>query len=181
VLDPSREACEEAQRRGLASACGTLGATRLPGGYEAVVFEHSLEHVLEPLEDLTQAAALLADDGLLLVSVPNFGSWQRRLFGPNWFHLDLPRHRSHFSRAGLERLLERAGLRPLRFATSTSLNSLGMSLQYRLLGRRRPGGVALYASLVFRLALAPVAAGLNRARRDGDVLHTVAQKRLQIG
>ena len=38
--------------------------------------------------------------GLVSITVPNFGSWQARRFGSRWFHLDLPRHRVHFTRGG---------------------------------------------------------------------------------
>jgi dihydrofolate synthase/folylpolyglutamate synthase len=53
-----------------------------------------------------RARALVRPGGLVLVSVPNFGSWQRRRFGSRWYHLDLPRHRTHFSPAGLKATLE---------------------------------------------------------------------------
>ena len=47
---------------------------------------------------------------MLLVGVPNLASVQARLGGDRWFHLDLPRHRTHFTPAGLRALLERHGL-----------------------------------------------------------------------
>ena len=57
-------------------------------------------HVLEHLEDLNGFFSLVHNhtkkDGLLLVAVPNFSSLQQKLFGANWFHLDLPRHLMHF-------------------------------------------------------------------------------------
>jgi hypothetical protein len=44
------------------------------------------------------------------VAVPNLGSWQARLFGRRWFHLDLPRHLVHLPAAGLVRGVEDRGL-----------------------------------------------------------------------
>jgi hypothetical protein len=44
----------------------------------------------------------------VLVTLPNFGGWQRRRLGEDCFHLDLPRHRAHFTPAGVESAL-RAG------------------------------------------------------------------------
>ena len=69
-------------------------------------------------------AACSATGGCSCVSLPNFGSWQRRRFGARWFHLDLPRHRTHFSPRGLELLLRRQGFEPLEVATSTSIDGL---------------------------------------------------------
>jgi hypothetical protein len=108
--------------------------------------------------------------------VPNFDSWQSRRFGTNWFHLDLPRHRSHFTPDGLEALLRRTGFVPLALEISTSGDGLPMSLQYRLLGRRRLArGPALYLAAATAVLLVPLVAGVDRLARGGDVLHAAAQ------
>jgi SAM-dependent methyltransferase len=178
-LEPSEDACEEARDRGVHSVCGTLTTTagELPGGYDAVVFQHSLEHVAEPAADLAEARGLLRDGGLLLVSLPNFGSWQRRRFGARWFHLDLPRHRTHFSPRGLELLLRRQGFDSIQVATSTSIDGLPGSLQYRVFGRRRfDRGLGRYGMIAFSLALAPAGALVDALTGGGDILTAVATK-----
>jgi len=178
-IEPSGAACHEARSRGVSTEQGTLDtvAPRLPGGFGAVVFRHSLEHVVEPADDLQLARALLADGGLLLVSVPNFASWESRRFGTNWFHLDLPRHRSHFTQDGLEALLRRTGFVTLSLETSTSADGLPMSLQYRLLGRRRlVRGPALYLAAATAVLVVPLVVGVDRLAQGGDVLHAAAQK-----
>jgi SAM-dependent methyltransferase len=179
-LEPAPDACEAARRRGVATVQGTLttiGAGALAGDYDAVVFQHSLEHVAEPLDDLRAAHALLRSGGLILISLPNFGSWQARRFGADWFHLDLPRHRSHFTALGLDELMRRAGLEPLGTSTATSADSLPMSLQYRRFGERRyRDGFALYAATAVTLASAPLSALAARAAGAGDLLHAVARR-----
>jgi SAM-dependent methyltransferase len=178
-VEPSERASAEARRRGLEVERGTISevAERLTPGFEAVVFQHSLEHVAEPLDDLRAAQGLLREGGFLLVSVPNFDSWQRRRFGSAWLHLDLPRHRSHFSARGLELLVRRAGFEVLSIGTSTHLDGLPMSAQYRLLGRRLLAhGPFLYASVGLSLALAPLSVALNMLAGGGDVLDLVAAK-----
>jgi SAM-dependent methyltransferase len=177
-LEPSADAAAEAQQRGVQAEIGTLtdGVERA-GGYDAVLFNHSLEHVVEPLDDLGVARSLLRPGGLLLVSVPNFGSWQARRFGSRWFHLDLPRHRSHFTSRGLERLLRRAGFAGLRTSTSTSADGLPMSVHYRLLGRRRfTEGVGRYGVVAATLAVSPLSVAANAIAREGDLLHAVGEK-----
>jgi SAM-dependent methyltransferase len=178
-IEPSGAACDEARSRGVQTEQGTLEtvAPRLPGEFGAVVFQHSLEHVVEPADDLLLARALLADGGLLLVSVPNFASWESRRFGTNWFHLDLPRHRSHFTPDGLEALLRRSGFVTLSLETSTSADGLPMSLQYRLLGRRRlVRGPAVYLAAATAVLLVPLLVAVDRLEQGGDVLHAAAQK-----
>ena len=63
----------------------------------------------EGLGTLEAVRRLLGPNGRLVVEVPNFGSWQARLGGPDWFHIDVPRHLLHFDRRALEGVLERAG------------------------------------------------------------------------
>ena len=173
-LEPSPDACEEAGARGVATVQGTLTTRVVDGPFDAIVFQHSLEHVAEPLEDLQIAHELLAPGGLMLVSLPNFGSWQARRFGADWFHLDLPRHRSHFTPYGLATLLQRAGFDRPQITTSTSADGLPMSLQYRRFGERRyREGAELYAATAVTLASAPVTALFDR---KGDVLHAVARR-----
>jgi SAM-dependent methyltransferase len=176
-LEPSAEACEEGRRRGVRMVEGTLATAELEGGFDAIVFQHSLEHVVEPSEDLTRARELLRDGGLVLVSVPNFGCWQRRAFGSAWFHLDLPRHRSHFTAAGLERLLGRCGFVEPWLGTSTTPDGLPTSLQYRFFGRRAfRAGLGSYAAYGVSLALVPVSLLLDRLRGGGDQLDATAAR-----
>jgi hypothetical protein len=126
------------------------------------------------LDDVRAARELLAPGGLALISLPNFGSWHARRFGADWFHLDLPRHRSHFTAQGLVTLLERAGLPVRAISTSTSADGLPMSLQYRRFGGRRyREGAALYAATSVTLASAPLTALADRIAGDGDLLHAV--------
>jgi SAM-dependent methyltransferase len=84
------------------------------GEWGAVVFWHSLEHLGEPAAALDRAASLLAPGGLLVVAIPNFASWQSRLFGERWFALDIPRHLVHVPAAALLDGLLARGMRPER-------------------------------------------------------------------
>jgi SAM-dependent methyltransferase len=76
---------------------------------DLVTLWQSLEHVDDPLVMLTELHALLADGGRIFISVPNFASAQARWGKADWFHLDLPRHRFHFTAASIEALAARAG------------------------------------------------------------------------
>jgi SAM-dependent methyltransferase len=177
-LEPSEVAVADARRRGVPTVVGTLGtsAAELEGPFDAVVFQHSLEHVAEPAVDLVAARELLSSDGLLLISVPNFGSWASRRFGSAWFHLDLPRHRSHFTPQGLGSLLRRTGFEP-RLSTSTSADGFPTSLQYRAFGRRRfDRGVSRYLAFAAGMALVPVSVATSAFGGGGDILHAVSTR-----
>jgi len=139
------------------------------------VFHHSLEHTLDPLGDLTKACVALRPDGLALVTVPNFASWQRRLFRDRWYHLDLPRHRTHFTSAGLRIALQRAGLNVISVTTSSSTVGLPASVQYAVFGYCLfPDGLRLRVASGLCVLLLPVARLLDVVGGGGDQLHVVA-------
>ena len=114
----------EPSARGVAAARGVYGVTleqaaiedaRLaPGSLDAVTLWHVLEHVDDPAGALERVRRWLRPGGVVLVGAPNLASLQARLGGGRWFHLDLPRHRTHFTAAGLRTLLARDGLAPAR-------------------------------------------------------------------
>jgi SAM-dependent methyltransferase len=177
-IDPSQAACAAARARGLDARAGTLDVVELePGSFDAATLQHSLEHVPEPVEDLRRVHAGLRDGGLLVVIVPNFGSWQRKAFRTRWFHLDLPRHRVHFTRDGLDHTLKRAGFEALDIGTSTSSVGLPGSLQYALFGRCVfPGGLSQRIAVGACIVLLPFIRLADWLLGEGDVLHAVARK-----
>jgi SAM-dependent methyltransferase len=176
-IDPSTAACAVASARGLDMHCGTLESVDLGGErFDAVILSHVLEHLEDPVAGLATAGKLACPGAATFVAVPNFGGWQRRRFGGRWFHLDLPRHRHHFTRRSLAQALELAGLEPAHIDTSSSSSGLWGSMQYALAGRcvfrGRGRAVALLASdLAYPLvAVADLVA-------DGDCLNVVAARR----
>ncbi len=84
-----------------------------PGSLDAATLWHVLEHVDDPGLELEWIVPWLRPGGLLLVGVPNLASVQARVGGPRWYHLDVPRHRTHFTARGLEALLRAHGLEPV--------------------------------------------------------------------
>jgi SAM-dependent methyltransferase len=178
AIEPSRSAAAIARRRGVDAQAGTLRTVPLePESYDAVIFHHSLEHVEDPVFDLRTIRDALRPGGLLLVVVPNFGSWQARVFRGHWYPLDLPRHRTHFTRASLARALEESGFAVEDLRTSSSEIGLVASLQYVLAGRCLfPSGLRLRVASGLARAAYPLAALLDRLAGDGDVLRVLARR-----
>jgi SAM-dependent methyltransferase len=84
------------------------------GSFDAITLWHSLEHVRSPRETLEALSRHLAPGGHLFVAVPNRRSLQARVFGSRWFHLDVPRHVSHFSPRALAKLFRMTGYEPVQ-------------------------------------------------------------------
>ena len=54
------------------------------------------------------------DENKAIIEVPNRESWQSRLTKNNWFHLDVPRHVSHFNPKSIAVLLNLSGFSVLK-------------------------------------------------------------------
>lgn len=154
-IDPSAAAVAAARRRGAEAHEGTLADHPWQGeSFDAITFQHSLEHVVDPVAALEAARALLAPGGVLAIAVPNWSSWQRRLFRDRWFVLDLPRHQQHFSPRALERLAARLGLEVEDVGTSSMAISTAYSVHFLIAGRWTPGW-KLWLSYALSLPLLP--------------------------
>ena len=71
---------------------------------------HVLEHVENPREILAHIKdSILAKNGYVMIQVPNYASFESRLFKRKWFGLDVPRHLWHFNAQALEGMLKDAG------------------------------------------------------------------------
>lgn len=134
-----------------------LGSVR----FNAVRFNHVLEHTLDPLTELTRARELLTSDGILLIGVPNLGgfstrvkSWQSRLWlkRKRWRHYAALHHFWFFTPRTLGQLIRAAGFVPVYWETPVPDRSgrpPGLSAVYRMLmeGTRSGSLMDFYARL----------------------------------
>ena len=97
----------------------------LSESYDVIMFNHSLEHVLDPLATLASARDRLNGGGTVIVRIPILGfAWDK--YGSNWVGLDPPRHTFVPSHEGFLLLAERAGFDVTRvFFDSTPLQFQG--------------------------------------------------------
>ncbi len=103
--------------------------------FDAIVFWESLEHLSNPLAYLIKARSLLKTGGYIFIEYPRFQSLESRVFGSGWFHIDVPRHRTHFSDAGLAHIAQRAGFSVVQKQTVFAVEYAPMGLLLSLLRR----------------------------------------------
>ncbi|MBK8293948.1 MAG: class I SAM-dependent methyltransferase [Solirubrobacterales bacterium] len=115
------------------------------GQFAGVVFWHSLEHMGNPRECVLEASRLLIPGGVLIIAVPNNGSFQAAAFGDGWLHLDLPRHLVHLTSKSLTTGLEESGFR-IGPVSGTKAGQVVIGWLDGLVGKL-PGGLDLYQSL----------------------------------
>jgi len=115
-FDFSVEAAGVAWRtNGVPAACGSLTLPPLrSGSCRLVTMFHVLEHLYDPASYLDAARQLLAEDGRLVIQVPNAACWQFLLLGEAWNGIDIPRHLVNFRLQDVEILLRECGYEPLR-------------------------------------------------------------------
>lgn len=113
-IEPSLRGVGGARARGVElQQTGIDEAVVGPASLDAAALWHVLEHLDEPGAALERVAGWLRPGGLIVVGVPNLASVQARAGGARWYHLDVPRHRTHFTVDGLHALLRRSGLEPV--------------------------------------------------------------------
>ena len=162
-IEPSLRGVTGARAQGIElTQAGIEDAAVEPGSLDAASLWHVLEHLDDPAAALEQIAGWIAPGGALVVGVPNLASVQSGAGGARWYHLDVPRHRTHFTVRGLHALLRRRGLEPV--AT------------HHVLAEHNPFG--LWVSVVSRATTTPSwlyhALKRNASLRSRDALITVA-------
>jgi 2-polyprenyl-3-methyl-5-hydroxy-6-metoxy-1,4-benzoquinol methylase len=142
-----------------------------PASFDAVVILHVLEHTVNPAAYLEMAGKLLKPGGLLLVEVPNAGSFTARVSGINWLHWDLPRHLHHFAPASLNTLLEESGFAVIRHGSfsleygpfgilQAALNLLPGARRHFLFQELSSGRIKMSPKLLLHASLAALLAPL---------------------
>lgn len=130
---------------------GDLGRVDFePGSFEAIRFNHVLEHTQNPLQELQRSRRLAAPGGIVFISVPNLAGISARLKSlqsrlrlksHRWRHYAAIHHLWYFTPSTLRLLTEKAGLRVLFWETPVLKkpgdNPLGEKLYRFFLERTR--------------------------------------------
>lgn len=117
-VEPSDEARKLALKKGVALEKKT---SNLPDGrFDVITMWHVLEHVPDLEKQFRELQRLLKPDGLLIIAVPNFKSYDAYKYKDHWAAFDVPRHLWHFSSNSIERIsrefnFEVTNVKPLKF------------------------------------------------------------------
>jgi len=123
------------QNHGINIFIGAVTEAPFPDNFFDVITAWSyLEHVHNPSKVLLRISRILKDDGLCIISTPNFNSINAKLFKAKWYHLDCPRHLYLYTPQTITALLEKSGMSVKKIAYSKTSKGVLGSLQYCIYG-----------------------------------------------
>jgi 2-polyprenyl-3-methyl-5-hydroxy-6-metoxy-1,4-benzoquinol methylase len=88
--------------------------------FDVITLWHVLEHLPDLESQIKTIVSLLAENGTLVIAVPNFKSYDANHYGKFWAAFDVPRHLWHFSKKSIEKLfakhkMELVKIKPMVF------------------------------------------------------------------
>lgn len=87
---------------------------------DVITMWHVLEHVYDYDAQIIELKRILKKDGLLIIAVPNFKSYDANYYKKSWAAFDAPRHLWHFSKTSISKIfgkhqIELTDIRPMYF------------------------------------------------------------------
>lgn len=141
---------------------GTLDSYEAPAqSFDIVTFFDSLDHCIDPHQEIAKAWQLLKPGGLLVVKVHNIDCLLARLTGKRFYAVMLPAHLFYFNRRSLKALVERHGftwlghdfiahrlfLKSVFFRLCKSRTDTVFYRAYQWLSTRAAGEIPVYKNL----------------------------------
>jgi len=146
-------------RSDLHGARGLLAAEQ----YGVVSYFHVLEHVFDPIQELSSARQILSPSGILVIEVPWFNSLSWRVLGTHHRHFTRY-HRSYFTPQSLSFLLYRTAFHLIEHTRVPYY----VSLDWLLMRKKSPIWLRKWVASI---------PGSKIVRADlGDVLFVIARK-----
>lgn len=171
ALEPDETARRNAQKKYSLNLSSPDQLFSLPENqFDAITMWHVLEHVHDLHGYLAQLHKILKPGGRLLIAVPNYTSYDAKVYGGFWAAYDVPRHLYHFSPKSMEMLGNEKGFtladaRPMWF---DSFYVSMLSEQYR----NGSGNIfgAVWNGLISNLK------ALNNRKKCSSVIYVFAKK-----
>ncbi len=95
-FEPSSKARQVAKDQGVDLKSNL--ENEIESSYGLISMYHVLEHVPDIVNQQGQIIKLLKSEGVLILALPNYNSWDAKFFKEFWAAYDVPRHLYHFNR-----------------------------------------------------------------------------------
>jgi 2-polyprenyl-3-methyl-5-hydroxy-6-metoxy-1,4-benzoquinol methylase len=135
-IEFSAKAAKAAAKLGYPVHAGSLEAAPSPNDpFDLIVGWMVLEHLHDPIGGLMKLRDWAKPDAWLVLSIPNAGSLEFRVFKDKWYSLHLPNHLYHFSPITLGKILSASGWKLEKIHHQRTLSNLIASTGYVLRGK----------------------------------------------
>lgn len=132
-IEFSEKAAQAASQLGYKVHMGSLESAPAPANpIDLIVGWMVLEHLHDPIGCLRKLNEWAKPGAWLVLSVPNAGSLECRIFKDKWYALQLPTHLHHFTPQTMEKVLEAGGWRLEKVHHQRSVINLIVSTAYAL-------------------------------------------------
>ncbi|MEM9077467.1 MAG: class I SAM-dependent methyltransferase [Bacteroidota bacterium] len=108
-VEPSPKAREKAKEKGVELKKDLNEVAEVD--YDVITLWHVLEHLPNLKVQIKTISNILKDDGVLIIAVPNFRSWDAKHYGKFWAGYDVPRHLWHFSQMAIHKLFKEENMK----------------------------------------------------------------------
>lgn len=107
-VEMSVKAGEFARKQKIPTLITSFEKVNLPKeSFDAIVLNHTLEHLSDPDQIIKKIYSLLDKDGIIFIDVPNFGGLSAKILGKKWPYLLPNEHYWHFTLKSLSKILKR--------------------------------------------------------------------------
>ncbi len=159
-LEPSEAGVRTAQDiYGIRLERGFVDDFNFGATYDCVAARHVLEHLNDPVQVLNKIFKNgLKPSGVLMLKLPRLDSWEARLLGKFWSGYDMPRHRVHFSREAIRKILSQIGFQEIKIYSELIPQDLARDIRsYRVYGK--PGLLNFLLKVLSAILLFPFGPG----------------------
>lgn len=122
-------AVQTTRQKGFQVHQGTLESASFEDDqFRVITSSMVVEHLHDPKRTLAEVHRILEPGGTFILSVPNFGCWERFLFGKYWYALEVPRHLQHFRPRTIRSILHQSGFSSVKVIHQRNFNQVLGSL-----------------------------------------------------
>lgn len=107
-FEPSDKARAIAMEKGVSFVKDTSEVNN--NSIDVITMWHVLEHVPDPSAQIKELKRLLKPDGTIIIAVPNFKSYDAKIYGNFWAAYDVPRHLWHYSKSSIQNLFAKENI-----------------------------------------------------------------------
>jgi 2-polyprenyl-3-methyl-5-hydroxy-6-metoxy-1,4-benzoquinol methylase len=107
-VEPNSQAKELAKQKGIDLKPETVNLNSK--SFDVITMWHVLEHIPDLQLQIKELKRLLKPNGFVIIAVPNFKSYDAKLYNSFWAAYDVPRHLWHFSKMSIQKLFKEQNL-----------------------------------------------------------------------